>query len=145
MTATTSPHGSKSAGKADWRSLAGREVVLLPDNDDSGRGYADDVAAILAKLTPTATVRVVELADLPKGGDAVEYIEAQHAAGLDNDAIRAELEHLADVAKPIELTSVAKVSTAKAGVPVLIRLADVKPEAIRCRNSGPRQAAHVYR
>lgn len=30
--ATTSPHGSKSAGKADWSPVAGREVVILPDH-----------------------------------------------------------------------------------------------------------------
>ena len=80
--ATTSPHGSKSAGKVDWTPLAGRDVVILPDADEAGGQYADDVVAILAKLTPAATVKVVELADLPKGGDAVEYIEAQHAATM---------------------------------------------------------------
>jgi len=37
LTATTSPHGSKSAGKADWSPLAGRDVVILPDNDDPAR------------------------------------------------------------------------------------------------------------
>jgi putative DNA primase/helicase len=33
LVATTSPHGSKSAEKADWSPLAGKEVVILPDND----------------------------------------------------------------------------------------------------------------
>ncbi len=47
---TTSPHGSKSAAKADWAPLVGRNVVIIPDNDAPGRQYAADVAAILTKL-----------------------------------------------------------------------------------------------
>ena len=49
LIATTSAHGSKSASKTDWTPLAGKECVLLPDNDDAGRRYADEVAAILAR------------------------------------------------------------------------------------------------
>jgi len=63
LLATTSPHGSKSAGKADWTPLAGREVIILPDADDAGEGYAEDVSAILTTLTPTPKVRVVRLCD----------------------------------------------------------------------------------
>jgi putative DNA primase/helicase len=44
LLATTSPHGAQSAAKADWRPLAGRDVVILPDNDEPGRRYADEVA-----------------------------------------------------------------------------------------------------
>jgi len=74
--ATTSPHGSQSASKADWTPLAGREVVILPDNDEAGAKYAGDVAGILANLTPPATVRVVRLSDawpdLASGGDIAD-------------------------------------------------------------------------
>jgi len=101
LTATTSPHGCKSAKKADWSPLAGKQCVVLPDNDDAGRRYADDVARWLAPLKPAPTVRRVELPGLPPGGDAVEYIEARRAAGLDNDAIRAGLEGMADRAESV--------------------------------------------
>lgn len=74
LKATTSPHGAKSATKADWRPLAGREVVLLPDNDKPGEQYANDVAAILAKLTPAPTVRVLRLPGLPEGGDIFDWL-----------------------------------------------------------------------
>jgi hypothetical protein len=40
---TTSAHGAKSAHKTDWQPLAGREVVILPDNDAEGRVYAQTV------------------------------------------------------------------------------------------------------
>jgi hypothetical protein len=43
--ATTSPGGSQAAGKADWSPLAGRRVVIWPDNDEPGAKYAREVAA----------------------------------------------------------------------------------------------------
>ena len=65
LTATTSPHGAKSTGKADWSSLAGKEVILLPDEDEAGRKYADEVARNLAELEPAPTVKLIELDNLP--------------------------------------------------------------------------------
>ncbi len=103
LPATTSAGGSNAAHKSDWSPVAGKECVILPDNDNAGQHYADDVAGILATLDPPATVRVVQLPNLPPGGDVVEHIEARRAAGLDDDAIRAELERLVDAAEPTEL------------------------------------------
>lgn len=121
LLATTSPHGSKSAGKADWAALAGREVVILPDHDEAGKQYAGDVANILAKLTPAATVRIVNLADawpdLPSGGDMADVV----AAGEDADTIKAKLARLVDKATP---------HPGAAG-PVLVCLADVAPREIK--------------
>ena len=54
---TTSAHGAKSAQKTDWRPLAGRQVVILPDDDHEGRAYAQTVARILTKLSPPAILR----------------------------------------------------------------------------------------
>lgn len=101
-TATTSPHGSKSAEKADWTSLAGKEVVILPDNDKAGQAYAEAVSEILAKLTPAPTVKVVELPGLPKGGDIVEWIDA-YGDAAEPDELRRQMETMADAAKPVEL------------------------------------------
>ena len=74
LIATTSPHGSKSAAKADWSPLAGKDVVILPDADDAGQHYCDDVIACLSKLSPAPTVKVVDLPGLPAGGDAADFI-----------------------------------------------------------------------
>jgi Protein of unknown function (DUF3987) len=94
FTATTSAGGSQAAEKADWRPLAGKEVWLFPDNDLPGRKYGDTVAAILAKLTPRAVVRIVELPDLPEGGDIVDWIEA-HGDAAEPNGMTAEIEALA--------------------------------------------------
>ena len=48
--ATTSSGGANAASKTDWTPLAGRRVLIWPDNDDPGRKYAREVAAILAEL-----------------------------------------------------------------------------------------------
>lgn len=92
LAATTSAHGAKSAKRADWSPLAGRDVVLLPDNDEPGRGYAREVAEIVRALDPPAKVRLVELPDLPVHGDMVEFIAGKRAAGLDDAAIWAEMD-----------------------------------------------------
>jgi putative DNA primase/helicase len=47
LTCTTSAHGAKSPNKTDWAPLAGRDVVILPDNDRAGRGYAEAVAGLI--------------------------------------------------------------------------------------------------
>ena len=50
LLATTSAGGSQAARLTDWTPLAGRRVVLLPDNDDAGRKYAEAVGDILEDL-----------------------------------------------------------------------------------------------
>jgi hypothetical protein len=72
MVATTN-HGG--AGK--WRSalsqyLAGRNVVLIPDNDDAGRRHVAKVAASLKSIA--ALIRVLKLQNLPEHGDVSDWL-----------------------------------------------------------------------
>lgn len=104
LVATTSPHGSRAAGSADWSPLAGKECIILPDNDKAGAKYAAEVAAALARLTPATKVKVLKLDKLPPGGDAFDFIESYRNAGVLNDAdIRAHLERWADRIQPMEM------------------------------------------
>jgi hypothetical protein len=102
LIATTSPHGAKSAGKADWSPLAGQDVVILPDRDDAGERYAEEVASLVIKAG-ARSVRIVRLVDrwpaMPEGGDAADALELE---GGDAEAFRAGLEALAAEARPIE-------------------------------------------
>ena len=77
--ATTSAHGADSASKTDWSPLAGRDVVILPDHDKAGEGYAADVAGILSRLKPPAKVRIVRLPGLPEHGDIADWRDAHDA------------------------------------------------------------------
>ncbi len=126
LIATTSAHGSKSAGKTDWSPLAGKECINSPDNDNAGQRYVDDVIELLATLTPVPTVKRIDLPDLPPSGDSVDYISARRTAGLDDDAIRAEIEALADAAEPIEPDQPVRAIDAFRPFPV-----EVLPEPLR--------------
>ncbi len=94
MATTTSAGGSAAATKTDWSPLAGKNVVILPDNDSPGKKYAEDVARLLHKLAPPANVRIVRLPGLPDGGDLDDFHDSAESA---ND-ICAEIKQLADAA-----------------------------------------------
>lgn len=71
--ATCNPMG---AGKwrpeySEW--LRGRRVAILPDNDQPGRDHAERVARSLEGIA--AEVKVVELPNLPEGGDVSDFLD----------------------------------------------------------------------
>lgn len=111
LTATTSAHGSASADKSDWTPLAGRYVVILADNDEAGQKYARDVVRLLLKLNQTTRVKVVNLPDLPEGGDIVEFI--------DGGGTLEELLALVDAAKLLDPVDIL-------GGPVLVNMSTVE-------------------
>ena len=87
--ATTNPGG---AGK--WRpeytgALCGRNVVILPDNDDVGRKHGEHVAGAL--VGAAASVKIVNLPGLPEKGDVSDWIAAGGTV--------AELRSLAEAAR----------------------------------------------
>jgi 5S rRNA maturation endonuclease (ribonuclease M5) len=72
LTCTCNPQG---AGK--WRAeynkhFADKQVIIIPDNDDPGRKHAQDVAGNLHGIA--ASVKVVELPDLPEKGDISDWL-----------------------------------------------------------------------
>ena len=74
LPATTSVFGSEAAYKTDWAPLAGRDVIILPDNDEAGRRYAEDVRRILGRLN--ATVRICHLDGLlDEGEDVADLVD----------------------------------------------------------------------
>ena len=73
LTVTTSG-GADSAAKADWTLIAGREVLIWPDNDNAGQLYAGAVTEILTKLHCTVRVLDVVAAGLVPKGDAADWL-----------------------------------------------------------------------
>lgn len=57
--------------------LAGRDVVILEDNDEAGRTKA--LAAAQALNGPAKTIRIVSLPDLPDKGDVSDWLDANRA------------------------------------------------------------------
>lgn len=96
--ATTSPHGSKSASKADWSVLDDRDVVIVPDLDDAGDAYALEVTELCDRA---ASIRIVDLSevweDLQLGADLADVLV--HEAG-DVFAVRSKLDPLIERTPP---------------------------------------------
>lgn len=79
IVATTSAGGAGNGRHSDWTPLAGRDVVLWPDNDPDpcpGQKHMEEVGKLLLALNPPPRVRLVDIKalDLPAKGDAVEFL-----------------------------------------------------------------------
>lgn len=72
--ATTSG-GASSDDATDWQPLAGRKVLIWPDNDTAGAGYAQRVAVKLLALGGTVSVIDVAALQLPEKGDCVDWLK----------------------------------------------------------------------
>lgn len=92
IVATTSPHGSESPKKTDWQPLAGKECVILPDNDEPGQKYASKVADLLGEVRPLPRIKIVDLPDLPTKGDAFDFVELRRSTGQTDGDIAMEIE-----------------------------------------------------
>lgn len=107
LTATTAAQGAEAAGRKYWErglyapDLAGRDVVIVPDNDPPGLGFAHLVAGLLAGTA--ARVRLLELPEQPPKGDVTDWLEQGH--GL------VDLQALADACPDYDPASAAGVET----------------------------------
>ena len=89
-----------SGGAEKWRKeydahFVDAKVVILPDNDEAGHKHRDQLVAHLAPVA--ASVRVVELPDLPEHGDVTDWLNAGHTVD--------ELKRLVLEAEPEPTTS----------------------------------------
>jgi hypothetical protein len=74
LTATTNPQGARKWCQEYTVALAGRPVVLVPDNDMEGREHMQQVAAELRGIADS--VKLLELRDLPAKGDVSDWLDA---------------------------------------------------------------------
>lgn len=72
--ATTPPNGADSPHLADWSVLAGKMVILWPDNDEPGEDFAMAVHAILDALDPRPTIKLLRPDGVPPKGDAADFV-----------------------------------------------------------------------
>jgi 5S rRNA maturation endonuclease (ribonuclease M5) len=71
----TSKGGASNAGNIDWSPLAGRTVIIFPDNDAAGIGYADTVGnALLGRASEVKIVDCKAIASMTKDGEPREPI-----------------------------------------------------------------------
>jgi hypothetical protein len=74
LIATTSPFGANAWQSAYADSLRGKQVVILPDKDDAGEKYAANAVKDIQGVA--ASVKLLRLPGLPKGGDVSIWLEA---------------------------------------------------------------------
>jgi putative DNA primase/helicase len=85
FTATTNFEGaSKNTQKPKWReeysaTLAGKNLVFIPDNDAVGRAHMEN-AARSCHTAGAASVRIAQLPGLPEKGDVSDWLDAGHTA-----------------------------------------------------------------
>lgn len=80
------PNGAQSVAKVDWSPLAGRSILLWPDNDDQGRDAMAKVASLIrdpAKLltidAPPDAPEKWDIADADwTPAEALAYVKANH-------------------------------------------------------------------
>ena len=72
-TATTLDTGAKSKWLPEYTAyFAGKDVIVLPDNDDAGEEYAQRVAQNISGA------KIIRIPGLPKKGDIYDWLEAGH-------------------------------------------------------------------
>jgi len=91
-----------AGGASKWKPehakhLAGRDVVILPDNDEPGRKHAQQVAKSLVGIANA--IKVVELLDLPLKGDVSNWIDDSHGDAATPEVIA---EHLRRIVGEVE-------------------------------------------
>ena len=95
LVATCNPGGAETKGASKWLpgmsdSLRGRDIVVLPDNDEAGEKHAANIVRSLEGKAKS--VRVVRLPGLPDKGDVSDWLAAGGTAE--------ELERLAKEVPP---------------------------------------------
>ncbi|MFC1635165.1 AAA family ATPase [Planctomycetota bacterium] len=107
VVATTSPAGAGKAQYADWTPLAGKNIVLWPDADETGRAYMAQVETKLQQLKPTPRITLLEPADLDlqDKDDAVDFIAQLETLHTDKAEIQAAILEALSRAKPRGITS----------------------------------------
>jgi len=98
LTATTNPGGAGKWTEDYTNALRGARIVILPDNDTAGRKHAQNVARALDGVA--AEVRVVELPDLPEGGDVSDWLAADRRAGNSDEEMRGRLKEIVSATPP---------------------------------------------
>jgi hypothetical protein len=95
VVATSAMQGARAPiEKTDWSPLAGKTVVIWPDNDEPGLSYARDASAKLVSIG--CRVKVVPVADKPAKWDAGDCV----AEGGDVGAILSTAVEVASQPKP---------------------------------------------
>jgi hypothetical protein len=145
FTATTSMGGPEKAALSDWSPLKGKHVVILPDFDEAGRKYADEVARLVMAVGAWS-VRIVNLPGLCEGDDLCDWWAALDRS-ITKEKAAAWIRRLVAATEPIagEIREVPVVRDPMEGFDGSLCLSNVQATDLGWvwRNVIPRRAATV--
>lgn len=96
--ATCNSGGASNKWNKNWSAaFTGRDVIILPDNDEPGQKYAANAYECIKDAANS--VRQVTLPNLPKGGDIIDWIAAGGTAEQLKSLIDAEAAPVATAPK----------------------------------------------
>lgn len=90
LIATTNPGGAGKWLPTMSQYLCGRDVIILPDNDDAGENHVRDVVSKLSGIA--RSVGIIRLPDLPAKGDVSDWLAVGHTAEELEQLVAAEPE-----------------------------------------------------
>ena len=103
--ATTNSGGAKKWRKEFAECLRGKQVIILPDNDDTGMEHAELIARDLTGIV--AGIKVVRCSTLPKG-DVTDYFEKENGSWEKlTEKIAAAPEYETQTLNPLEAAKLA--------------------------------------
>jgi hypothetical protein len=79
LAATTPSQGAQSPHLTDWRRLHGKEVVIVPDNDQTGYEFGVQVSELIARANDIRSTIIdwpTTWPDCPDKGDAADWVAA---------------------------------------------------------------------
>lgn len=100
---TTNSFGSGKAEHADWTPLAGKNIVLWPDNDIVGQNHMRQITAILETIEPKPRIAWLEPSglDLGEKEDVADFIEQMKTLSKTDTEITTELHQVIAKARPL--------------------------------------------
>lgn len=134
LLSTTTPTGAASKLEGiDFSALGGREVIIIPDNDEPGKQYADKVKATLTGIA--AKVKIVELPGLEEKQDISDWLDKGHTIDelwkIKAHSSYGEIIHISSVIEDIEQDIKTRASGKKLlrGIPTGLKGLDSKLSA----------------
>lgn len=127
LPATTSMGGPFRAALSDWSPVEEKHVVILPDEDEPGRKYAQDVAQLVL-AAGALSAKIVTLPGLDDGQDLCDWV-ASFEESTTREMLKARVEELVALAEPIPRITAEQAAAAATGGGVQC-LSAVEPVAL---------------
>ena len=111
LNTTAAQGGTQQFGKTDWLMLPPEPKCFLPDNDDSGEKFVDNVTRILQKGPEPLPITVHRIEGRPeKGGDLADLLALKETPEQKKEYVD-HIQYLASLEKPFHVSPIPPADT----------------------------------